>query len=208
MKQSKEIKSFFYGQYFAEGLRITIGSIIPVVVCALLDQLFVGTLISLGALLVGLSDTPGPPHHRRTGMLACLGVCLFTFLVTISVNNSFILMGAVLAIISFSYSMFGVFNARAATVGAMGILMMLIHIEGEYTLKEELQFILFFIIGAVWYMIVSFSFNKIQPYRLAQQELAESIRHVAEFLRLRANFYNVKTDHNQNYLKIIEKHDG
>lgn len=205
MKQSKEIKSFFYGQYFAEGLRITIGSIIPVVVCALLDQLFVGTLISLGALLVGLSDTPGPPHHRRTGMLACLGVCLFTFLVTISVNNSFILMGVVLAIISFSYSMFGVFNARAATVGAMGILMMLIHIEGEYTLKEEMQFILFFIIGAVWYMIVSFSFNKIQPYRLAQQELAESIRHVAEFLRLRANFYNVKTDHNQNYLKIIEK---
>ncbi|MFD2743938.1 MULTISPECIES: FUSC family protein [Sphingobacterium] len=205
MKQSKEIKSFFYGQYFAEGLRITIGSIIPVLVCALLDHLFVGTLISLGALLVGLSDTPGPPHHRRTGMLACLGVCLFTFLLTISVNTSFILMGVVLALISFSYSMFGVFNARAATVGAMGILMMLIHIEGAYTLKEELQFILFFIIGAVWYMIVSYSFSSIQPYRLAQQELAESIRHVAEFLRLRANFYNVKTDYNQNYLKIIEK---
>lgn len=205
MKQSKEIKSFFYGQYFAEGLRITIGSIIPVVVCALLDHLFVGTLISLGALLIGLSDTPGPPHHRRTGMLACLGICLFTFLLTILVNTSFVLMGALLAAVSFLYSMFGVFNARAATVGAMGILMMLIHIEGEYTLKEELQFILFFIIGAVWYMIVSFSFNQIQPYRLAQQELAESIRHVAEFLRLRANFYNVKTDHEKNYLKIIEK---
>ncbi|MFD2598571.1 FUSC family membrane protein [Sphingobacterium corticis] len=205
MKQSKEIKSFFYGQYFAEGLRITIGSIIPVLVCALIDQLFVGTLISLGALLIGLSDTPGPPHHRRTGMLACLGVCLVTFLLTILVNASIVFMGVVLALVSFLYSMFGVFNARAATVGAMGILMMLIHIEGEYTLKEELQFIMFFTIGAVWYMIVSFSFNQIQPYRLAQQELAESIRHVAEFLRLRANFYSAKTNYDENYLKVIDK---
>ena len=205
MKQSQEIKSFFYGQYFAEGLRITIGSILPVIVCAFLDQLLIGTIISFGALVIGLSDTPGAPSHRRTGMLACLGLCAATFIITILSNTSFPLMCILLGVLSFVYSMFGVFNARASTVGAMGILTMLLLIDAEYSLREELLFLLFFVLGGIWYLIISLLFTRMRPYRQAQQELSESIRHVADFLRLKANFYKVKTDYDQNYIKVIEK---
>lgn len=205
MKQSQEIKSFFYGQYFAEGVRITIGSILPVVICALMDLFVVGTVISFGALLVGLSDTPGPPHHRRTGMLACIAVCVFTFLVGTSVNTSFILMTVVLAFFSFVYSMFAVFNSRASTVGVMGMLLLLLIVDNNYTLLEEIQFLGLFLLGALWYMLISFAFTRVQPYRQAQQELAESIRFVAEFLRLKANFYDPDIDYDKNYLKVIEK---
>lgn len=205
MEQAKEIKSFFYGQYFSEGVRISLGCMVPVLVCALIGQFYVGTLISFGALLIGLSDSPGPASHRRTGMLICLALCTITFLITILANTSILLMCIVIALLSFTYSMFGVFSARASTVGAMGMLMMLTNVDAMYSLKEELQFFLLFLIGAVWYMFVSFSITKIRPYRLAQQELAESIRHVADFLRLKSNFYNTKTDYDQNYLKLIEK---
>lgn len=205
MEQAKEIKSFFYGQYFSEGIRISLGCMVPVLVCAAIGQFYVGTLISFGALLIGLSDSPGPASHRRTGMLACLALCVATFFVTILAHSSIWFMFAVIGILSFTYSMFGVFSSRASTVGAMAMLMMLTNVDDRYSFEEELQFLLLFLIGAVWYMVVSFSFTKIRPYRLAQQELAESIRHVGDFLRLKSNFYNTKTDYDQNYLKLIEK---
>ncbi|MBE8715411.1 FUSC family protein [Sphingobacterium hungaricum] len=205
MKQTQEISNFFYSQYFADGLRITIGCICPIMVCAALGEFAIGTNISLGALLVGLSDTPGAPTHRRVGMLSCALFCIFTHIVTISFNSNFVLMAIVIGILSFFYSMFAVFNARAATVGSMCILMMLLNVDNIYTFKEELYFLLFFIIGASWYMFISMSITQARPYRLAQQELSESIRHVADFIRLKASFYQINQDYEANYLKIIEK---
>lgn len=205
MKQARELKSFIYGQHFSDGLRITLGCMIPVAICAIIGLFYVGTLISLGALLLGIADTPGPASHRRTGMLACLIICVFSFFATILASTSFPLMCVVLAIISFTYAMFGVFNTRAANIGTMGILMMLLNVDSMYSLTEELQFILLFLLGAVWYIIVSLSLTKMRPYRQAQQELAESIRHVADYLRIKSDFYSVDTDYDTNYLKIVEK---
>ncbi|MFZ4260763.1 FUSC family membrane protein [Sphingobacterium sp. HJSM2_6] len=205
MKKTKEISNFFYGQYFADGLRITIGCIVPILICATLGKFLLGTYISLGALLVGLSDTPGAPSHRRTGMIASFIICLATQFLTVLVNANMWLMAILLGGLCFIYSMFAVFNARAATVGSMGILIMLINIEDSKTLEEEWLFLLYFTIGGLWYMLISFSITQVRPYRLAQQELSESIRHVADFIRLRAKFYDTRIAIDENYSKLIEK---
>lgn len=205
MNKTKEISNFFYSQYFADGLRITIGCVVPILICAALGEFLMGTFISLGALLIGLSDTPGAPSHRRTGMIACLIVCILTQLITVVSNTNLYLMTLVIGALCFLYSMFAVFNARAATVGSMGILIMLINVDNAYTLQEELYYLLFFVIGAVWYMLISFSLSQVRPYRLAQQELSESIRYVGDFIRLRGNFYDHKIDLEENYRKLIEK---
>lgn len=205
MKKTKEISNFFYSQYFADGLRITIGCVVPIIICAAFGEFLMGTFISLGALLIGLSDTPGAPSHRRTGMISCLIVCILTQLITVASNSNIWIMTIVIGLLCFLYSMFAVFNARAATVGSMGILIMLINVDDAYTFKEEMYFLLFFIIGAVWYMLISFSLSQVRPYRLAQQELSESIRFVGDFIRLRANFYDHKVDLDDNYRKLIEK---
>lgn len=205
MKKTKEISNFFYSQYFADGLRITIGCIVPILICATLGKFLLGTYISLGALLVGLSDTPGAPSHRRTGMIACLIVCILTQVITFLANGNIWLMSITIGTLCFIYSMFAVFNSRAATVGSMGILVMLIYVDDMNTLQEELMLLMYFTIGAVWYMIISFSLTQARPYRLAQQELSESIRHVGDFIRLRANFYDARISIEENYGKLIDK---
>ncbi|MGV6944299.1 FUSC family membrane protein [Sphingobacterium kyonggiense] len=205
MMKTKDISNFFYSQYFADGLRITIGCIVPIIICALLGKFILGTYISLGALLVGLSDTPGAPSHRRTGMIASFIVCLATQFITVLVNSNIWLMTVVIALLCFIYSMFAVFNARAATVGSMGILIMLMYVDDSKEVHDEWMFLGYFIIGALWYMLISFSLTQVRPYRLAQQELSESIRHVGDFIRLRANFYDVRADFNENYSKLIDK---
>lgn len=205
MKKTQEIRSFFYSQYFAEGIRITLGTIIPVIVCAMMGELLYGTLISLGALIVGLSDTPGAPRHRRFGMLYCASIAVCTLLLTALANDYLWLMAITLAGLSFLFSMFSVFNARAATVGMMCILVMIINIDGRHTFHEELQYISLFIIGGLWYMLISLSLMRVKPYRLAQQELSETITQVADFLRLKANFYDTKIDVDENYTNLISK---
>lgn len=205
MKKTQEISSFFYSQYFAEGLRITIGTIIPILVCALIGEFMTGTLVSLGALIVGLSDTPGAPNHRKMGMIYCTLLCILTIAITALVNSSLILMTITIAVCSFLFSMFSVFNARAATIGMMCALIMLINVDDVYTLQAEFTYLCYFIIGAIWYMLISFSIMQVRPYRLAQQELSETIVHVADYIRLKANFYDNHLSADDNYLKLIEK---
>lgn len=205
MKQTKEIRNFFYSQYFADGLRITMGCIIPLLVCMILDQIQVGTLMTFGGLLIGLSDTPGAPHHRRTGMLTSLLLNASTGLVILLINHSLIATTIIIAILSFIYSMFAVFNTRAATVGLVATLTMLITVDVHLPITEALQYLLFFMLGGAWYMLISISLLQVKPYRLAQQELSESIRHVADFIRLKGNFYRKKVNLDDNYNKLIDQ---
>lgn len=205
MEKTKEISNFFYGQYFAEGLKITVGCIVPVMVSAYLGYFNIGTLISLGALLVGLSDTPGAPSHRRLGMLSTALLCMLTYIIIIHVNSSVTLTTIVVALLSFLFAMFAVFNARAATVGSMCTLMMLFNVHHELVDAERWMYLLYIAIGGSWYMLISMSILQIRPYRIAQQELSESIRQVADYIRLKANFYDPKIDIDTNYLKLIEK---
>ncbi len=205
MNKTKEINSFFYSQYFAEGLRITIGAIIPVVVCALLGEFITGTLISLGALIIGLSDTPGAPHHRKIGMFYCTILSVITIILTYLVNNSLIATTLMIATISFLASMLAVFNARASTIGTMCILIMLMTLDNNSSFLQEVIHLSYFIIGALWYILVSFSIMQVRPYRLAQQELSETIIHIADYIRLKADFYNSKSNVDENYIKLIEK---
>lgn len=206
MKRSQEINSFFFSQYFDEGLRITLGCIVPVIICAFLGEFTTGTLISLGALVVGISDTPGAPSHRRVGGLVCVVLGTLTVFLTALANNSMVAMTVLIALLGFLYSMFAVFNTRAATIGTMCLLLMLINVDSMYSFQEELNFILYYLIGGLWYMLISFSTTNVRPYRLAQQVLCETIHHVADYIRLKGGFYDTTKNIEDNYSKLIDKH--
>lgn len=205
MNRAKEIRHFFYGQYFAGGVKFTLGCIIPLLICIYLGYLNEGSLISFGALLVGLSDTPGAPSHRRLGMLSTLGIGTLTYIIIIQVNFSIPLTTIVIAVLSFFFAMFAVFNARATTVGAMCTMLMLFNIQHALTEENSWIHLLLIVIGGLWYMLVSMSLVQIRPYRIAQQELSESIRYVADYIRLKANFYDPNVNVDKNYLKLIDK---
>ncbi|PRD55789.1 FUSC family protein [Sphingobacterium gobiense] len=205
MERTKEISHFFYSQYFAEGLKFTLGCIIPLLICIYLGYLHEGTLISFGALLIGLSDTPGAPSHRRLGMLSTVGIGMLTYLIIVHVNFSVALTTIIIAVLSFFFAMFAVFNARAATVGAMCTLLMLFNVQHELTTENNWLHLFLIVIGGLWYMFISMSLVQIRPYRIAQQELSESIRYVADYIRLKANFYDPNVNIDSNYLKLIDK---
>src|SRR5690606_2984831 len=130
MNRAKEIQNFFYSQYFADGLRITFGALTPALIFSWFGNLQVGITISLGAMVVGLSDTPGPLNHRRNGMLLCTVAVFISALVTNLVNDFPALLTGTIVGISFLFSMLAVYGARDSSVGTLAILVMLRNIGG------------------------------------------------------------------------------
>ncbi|WP_262245983.1 FUSC family membrane protein [Parapedobacter soli] len=206
MSKAKDIQNFFYSQYFSDGLRITFGTIVPALVFSAFGNLQTGIIVSLGAMAVGLSDSPGPVHHRRNGMLFCTLSVSVAAIVTTLVNGVPALLAITLMALSFLFSMFSVYGARASSVGTMAILVMVLSIgAADDPSLNIFSHLLYILIGCVWYMLLSLSLHQVRPYRQAQQELAESILNVADYIRIKANFYTVDVDFEKNYRTLIDQ---
>ncbi len=205
MKPSREITSFIFSQYFSDGLRITLGVLLPSLIFFQFDQLEIGVTISLGALCVSLSDNPGPVIHKRNGMLFCN---LFVFLAAILtgvINRYPILLGAEILALCFLFSMFSVYGTRASAVGTAALLIMILTIDQQLTFSQTVLYASLVLAGGLWYFMLSMAVSQIRPYRQAQQELGECIKEVATYIRLKAEFYLVETDFDENYKKLINQ---
>lgn len=199
----REIKSFFYSQYFSDGIRTSIGILLPALVFNYLNQFELGVTLSLGALCVSVVDIPGPVMHKRNAMAIC-NICIFVVaVVTGFARMNVITLGIEIAIFSFLFSMLIVYGTRAAAVGTGSLLMMVFMIEKGLPANQILTYSLQVTLGGIWYLTFSVLFFTIRPYRAAQQALGESILDVVKFLRIKADFYLPDTDIDENYRKLV-----
>jgi uncharacterized membrane protein (TIGR01666 family) len=203
--RSREIKSFFYSQYFSDGLRISLGILLPSLIFIQFNKFDLGLTLSLGALCVSVVDIPGPVIYKRNAMAVC-NLCIFLVAVATGFArlNVFTL-GAEITIISFLFSMLTVYGTRAAAIGTGALLMMIFMIEKATNPSQVLGYSLIVTAGGVWYMLFSVLFFTIRPYRAAQQALGESIMDVVKFLKIKADFYSPGTDIDENYRKLVSQ---
>ncbi|MGZ3752907.1 MAG: FUSC family membrane protein, partial [Mucilaginibacter sp.] len=169
--QAREIKSFFYSQYFSDGLRISMGILLPSLVLNYFNKFDLGLTLSLGALCVSVVDIPGPVMHKRNAMAVC-NLCIFLVaLATGFARLNVFSLAIEITIFSFLFSMFTVYGNRAASIGTASLLMMIFMIEKALKPDEILTYALTVTAGGVWYLLFSVLFFSIRPYRAAQQAL-------------------------------------
>lgn len=205
MNQTRDIQNFLYSQYFSDGIRITIGAVLPSVLMAQFGQLPVGIIVSLGALCASIPDTPGPIVHKRNAMLISTFLCFITAFLTGWANASPILLSIVIFFLAFVYSMFQVFGVRAAAVGIAALLVMVLTTTEQFSKIGLLEYAVCILGGGLWYTALSISINQIMPYRLGQQALGECMKEVAVYLRLKASFYQTGQDYEKLYRKLIDQ---
>jgi uncharacterized membrane protein (TIGR01666 family) len=203
--QTREIKSFFFSQYFSDGLRMSLGILLPSLVLLQFNKFDLVIALSLGALCICVIDNPGPVLHKRNGM-AVGNLCLFIVAATTGFArlNVFTL-GLEVAVFSFLFSMFTVYGNRAASVGTASLLIMIFMIDKDIKPNEVLAYSAEILAGGVWYMLFSLVFFGIRPYRAAQQALGENVADIVKFLRIKADFYLPGTDIDQNYHKLVSQ---
>src|ERR1700733_8629725 len=126
---TREIKRFFYSQYFSDGLRMTFGILMPSLVLMQFHHFDLGLTMSLGALCICTIDSPGPLSHKRNGM--AIGN-LFLFIVAVITGFArlnVVTLGVEITLFSFLFSMFTVYGNRAASVGTSTLLIMIFMID-------------------------------------------------------------------------------
>jgi len=206
MDYVKEYKSFINSHYLASGVRITAGVVLPAVILNYFDLLQAGIIVSLGAMCVSGVDNPGPIHHRRNGMMICTGLIFLVSLITdIALPHDFWL-GVFIFVACFVLSMIGIYGSRATSIGVSALLIVVLNLSHQYnSLWEILWNALYVLAGGVWYTLLSLALYSIRPYKLAQQALGDCILATADYLRIRAKFYEKGIDHDTVFQQLLEQ---
>ena len=93
MDYSREYKRFINSHYLNGAIRITAGITLPAILLGYFHNLSTGIVVSIGAMCVANTDNPGPIHHRRNGMIACILFLFVVSLITGLANGSPVWMG-------------------------------------------------------------------------------------------------------------------
>ncbi len=177
-----------YSEYLSDALRNTLAIIIPLVALAYFGQLLAGISISIGALFMSLCDIPGNRRDKLSGaILAILSLALTSFIISLSLANSYVVAIAVVAI-TFLFAMLSVFGNRLSLIGLIGTTLI------AFTLglhpKQPLTFSTYIVIGAGWYTLISLTQIYLWPYRSLHHAIFEAIQGTVALMELRASAYH------------------
>jgi len=205
MDYVKEYKSFINSHYLSEGVRITVGIVLPALLLNHFNLLPVGVVVSLGAMSVSITDNPGPVHHRKNGMIACIVINTVTALITGFAAPHYLLLAVLIVVACFVFSMVAVFGTRANAIGVSALLILVLNIDRQHQGWDVVINAAYILCGAVWYMILSLLLYSFRPYKLAQQALGDCIIATADYLRVRATFYEKEVDYDNTYQLMMEQ---
>jgi len=201
--KKQHLQYFLFSQYFSDGIRTTLEIILPAAIFAQFGHINIGLTMSIGALCVSLADGPGPVEHKRNAMLYCILFIFLMTLVTGFANTNIYLMGMLVVVSSFFFTMFSVFGIRAASLGTAVLLIMVLRMVKIEPPLEVIFDSLLVVAGGFWYLLIALLFFKLYPYRPAQRLLGNTLHETAKFLRIKSALYDVTTNITEEYRKLV-----
>jgi uncharacterized membrane protein (TIGR01666 family) len=202
-KQAEEIKYFFYSQAFADGFRISLAILLPSLAGLYFDSFQIGLTISLGAMCVSLSDTPGPATQRRNGMVLSSLFAFLMAMITGFAKVNIYTLGVEIILAAFFFSMFNVYGSRAASIGNSGILVMIFTMDVSLSPGEVPTHSFLILSGSLFYTSLSLLLTVLRPYRISQRVLGDCLMEIANYLSIKADFYNTSTNLDTNYQRSV-----
>jgi uncharacterized membrane protein (TIGR01666 family) len=202
-EQTQHIRYFLFSQYLSDGIRITLEIILPALIGSYFGRLDIGLLLSSGALCVSISDAPGPIEHKFNGMLYCNILVFLMALLTGFATHSIYLLGGLIVLASFFFTMFAVYGVRAAAVGLAALLIMILRMDMLLPAVAVITDSLLILAGGAWYMLLALLFYLVTPYRQAQRSLGNCIHETSRLLLIKSELYDESTNVGEEYQKML-----
>ncbi|MDM1555767.1 FUSC family protein [Chryseobacterium indologenes] len=205
MNYSAELKKFVTSQYLYSAIRITLATVLPCLVLAHFGILKEYFLFPLGTSFVALTDQPGPFIRRRNAL--AFAICCFVLVALIAslVMNFKILVLLEIIVFGMFFSLIGVYGQRLAAVGSLSLVVLAIFIDGHLTGADIFKSLLIFACGCIWFLLIFLVVTTIRPYKLAGQMIGENYLQLAEFLKIKANYYQKNPDFDKLTTQVIAK---
>ncbi len=203
MDYLKQYRSFINSHYLNDGVRMTVAVLSPVLLFAYYNRLDIGLAMALGALSVGITDNPGPIHHRRNGLVVS-NLLVFAVALAGGLSQSIPwLFMIVLPLFCFLFSLIGVFGARATAIGLACMIVLVLQTQHHLAGAAIVYNALYVLLGGAWYVLLSGILYKLRPYKIIQQALGEYVLSVADYLSTKAAFYDPGFSYEKNYSEIV-----
>lgn len=200
-----ELRRFISGQHLNAGVRVTACVIIPAWILYHYGMLTSMVSIPLGALFVGLTDNPGPIHHRRNGLIVSTLVNFFVVLIAGASRDQHLLIGIEIAIFGILFSIISIYGQRASSIGLTALIIFILSTNSLLQQGHILQTAFYYLVGGLWYILVSLSLNTLRPYRPVQQLLGECLMKTSSYLSTKGLFYNKDADELKILGNLIEQ---
>ncbi|MEO7049174.1 MAG: FUSC family membrane protein, partial [Ferruginibacter sp.] len=205
MKNINSYKNFLNGRFLSEGVRMTAGIALPALIMGYFGFLTLGILMSLGALCISISDTPGPVIHRFNGMLFCNIIIVIVYVIVSYAASFSIILALIILIFGFLFSMLTVYGVRISSIGIAALLIMILSFENPIHGILIWKNAMYILTGGVWYMLFSLALYSIRPYKIIQQILGDFIIEIGEYLHLRGEFYEADPNYEKTYQSLLEQ---
>lgn len=186
---------------FLNATKVTIASVVPVLIFQFLGHFEIGFTIALGVFYTYPSDIPSTLSHKIKGLIAASFIVSgVNLLVNFAYPYPYIFY-PFLGFLLFSCSMISVYGQRATLVSFSALISISLSFGHLHEGWEAFEYSSWIFIGGILYLIISLIFHFVQPYKYIELEIAEGIRLTAKYLKLRGDLWSPEA----NRKAIIEK---
>lgn len=205
MHYALDIRTFLFSHYFNTGLRIATGVVgITMLVFNLADMQTTMTVF-LGALCTSLMDLPSPLRHKFNEMLAGVLLCTLVMLVISLCAPVPWLVSVMMVLVSFFASMMVVYGKKTLPLQFAALMVMTLAMENNVPFEAAFLHSGFFLAGGMGYLTYSMIVSWFLRRRIKQQILAEALFELARYLRIKADFYDVRSELGTQFTKLVRQ---
>lgn len=193
--QLKNIELFLKGSNFYKGIRLTFALLIPFGLLSFLGYSEFAPAVMVGAFLNAPGDIPGSLKRKVNAILISIGLTMLITAIILFSKPYFPILLLAMAVISFVISLLSVYGFRASLVSFSGLLAMVI----AFAIQKEIALAIFqhiglMGIGGLWYLLVSFTFQKIAPLKDKNQLLSDTLGLIGQYLKVRARLLTKRSE--------------
>jgi uncharacterized membrane protein YccC len=204
MHYALNLRTFLYSHYFYLGLRVAIGVLGLTLVTSKLAGTAAAMTVCIGALCTSLMDMPSPLRHKFNEMMAAALLCTAVTLVISlcgPLPGPFKLL--LVATVTFLASMMVVYGKKSLPLQLAALFIMTMSIEHEMTVRESFTHSALLLAGALCYVCYAMVIAWFLRHRIKQQVLAEALFELAHYVTIKADFYNIRHNLNQQFNQLV-----
>ncbi|PWJ44101.1 FUSC family protein [Sediminitomix flava] len=168
---------------------MTIAIVVPIILGAILGDISTGVIAGVGAMCLGLSDSPGTFKEKFNGLLvANIFVFAITFIGSF-LAPYFISLLLFIVCACFFLSIISVYGNRAAMIGTATMIALTFSFSVERTPLEAFLFASWTLAGGIGYSFISLLFWGVKPYQMIQNELSATYLETGKYIQLKSKLY-------------------
>ena len=154
--------------------------------------------VVLGTFLNAPGDIKGSIKHKVIAILISIGLMMFITTIILFSKPFLPLLLLSLILITFFVSLISVYGFRASLVSFSGLLAMVVAFAiNKETSQEIFLQVALMGVGGLWYLVVSYIFQKLAPKKDQNQLLSETLLLIGKYLKLRAKLLTKKTERDE-----------